>query len=318
MARRIKITADENSDKLKKPNDLEQADSGISKDPEQSSAPEDTKAPEETVCKGSEISDIDNARLIKALQQYDNEMLEQFFAKSDDEPPVSISSEGRRKMKDTLAPWLGADRAELLMEREEIASHNRIKAWRHKKRVQLAKWTARWSATAAVVLLMVMSGNFIGNNAMAFRVPQAGVVAEKKTDYSKFHINESEIESDSSLGDLDGKIGVQYVLTDVIEGFVLEDKIVTPGMSYYVYSNLDNQRYQFSQYIAEDDVAINTEENDFVVIDSSFGDAYYFEYGTSKSLVWNYNGYSFKLEGNISKDQLLSLQKSIRKEELRK
>lgn len=313
MARRIKITADENSDKLKKPNDLEQADSGISKDPEQSSAPEDTKAPEETVCKGSEISDIDNARLIKALQQYDNEMLEQFFAKSDDEPPVSISSEGRRKMKDTLAPWLGADRAELLMEREEIASHNRIKAWRHKKRVQLAKWTARWSATAAVVLLMVMSGNFIGNNAMAYRLPDVSFSTIDKNKYTKIFIEESEHLNEFESEELQ-YIETVYMPGKIIEGYSLLNKIENPQIMYCVYENGLGERYYFTQQVQADNIAVNTEAQVIDEIDTIYGPAQFYNYNGQSGLTWVYHNYYFKIEGEFSEDILLEIQESLQKE----
>lgn len=314
MARRIIFTADENSDRLKKHNNLEQADSGISVGLERPPATEDMKSSEAADGKGSEIADIDNARLIEALQQYDNELLEQFFAESDDEPPVSISPEGRRKMKDTLAPWLGADRAELLVKREEQASNARIKAWKHKKRARLAKRAVRWSATAAVVLLMVMSGNYVGNDAMAFKVPNIGYISEKQADHSKFKTPEANTFLDSDKEKMDG-ITTVYVLTECIEGCELKDKITTADSILYVYANSGNKNYQFSQFVLDSGIGVNTEMKDYKKIDSSFGDAYYVEYKSTKSLFWNYNGYSFSIEGNISKEELLFLQKSIRREE---
>lgn len=78
---------------------------------------------------------------------------------------------------------------------------------------------------------------------------------------------------------------------------------------------VEERYYQFSQVRLDNDIEINTEDKDYILLDSAYGDAYYYEYKDIKSLFWNYNGYSFRIEGNITKEELLTLQKSIRKED---
>lgn len=315
MARRIKIAADENSDRLKKHDDLEQTDSGIFMGPERSSALGDAEPSEAAVSKGSEISDMDNARLIKALQQYDNELLEQFFAESDDEPPVSISPEGRRKMKDALAPWLGAERAELLIEREEIASQKRIRAWKHKKRVQLAKRTVRWCATAAVILLMVMSENFIGNDAMAFRLPDVKYFLTAKNEYSKLRLDLSESEDyngdDSPILE---SIETHYCLGTNVEGYQLLDISESSRLCMYMYQNSTGNSFVFIQQLSDLDIEINTEQNNVKKVESLYGDALLYDYNDLKGLAWNYHNYLFKIEGDLSEQQLIKFQEYLTKE----
>lgn len=313
MARKIKITADENSDRLKKHNNLEQADSGISMGPERLPASEDIKSSEAAEGKGSEIADIDNARLIKALQQYDNELLEQFFAESDDEPPVSISPEGRRKMKDTLAPWLGADRAELLVKREEQASNARIKAWKHKKRVKLAKRAVRWSATAAVVLLMVMSGNFVGNDAMAYRLPDVSFSTIDKNKYTKIFIEESECLDKFESEELE-YIETVYMPKKILDGYALLNRIDNPQILYCVYENSSGDRYYFTQQVQADNIAVNTEAQVIDEIDTIYGPAQFYNYNGQSGLTWVYHNYYFKIEGAFSKDILMEIQESLQKE----
>lgn len=256
-----------------------------------------------------ESSKIDYAQLIKALQQYDNEMLEKFFDQPQDEPPVSLSDKGRENLRDTLSQLIGDNRADLLIQKEQKQYLADKKSWQHEKRTRFVKRTVRWGSMAASIGIAIFVVNIFSNSTMAFRLPQAGISFEKKEDYTKFRPVENEPILDNSQD------SAKYVLTIKIEGFRLVDKIIATDMNYYVYQNDNNQSYQFSQFLLDDNVGINTEEKDYTLIDSPFGDAFYYEFGSSIGLVWNYNGYLFRIEGNISKDQLLYLQKSVEKEE---
>ncbi len=286
MARRWKKTlADEDSDKFIKKDENEQNE--------------------------FEASKIDYAQLIKALQQYDNEMLEKFFDQPEDEPPISLSDRGRENLRNSLSQLIGENRADLLIQKEQNQYQADMKTWKRSKRARIVKRTVRWGAVAASIWIAIFIGNIFSNDSMAFRLPNVGIISENKGEYSKFKPIEDATSYESSMCE----DSARYVLTSTIEGFILMDKIVTSDMNYYVYRNEDDQGYQFSQFLLADNVGINTEEKNYTRIDSPFGDAYYYEFGSSVGLVWNYNGYLFRIEGNISMDQLLYLQESVRKEE---
>lgn len=262
-----------------------------------------------------ESSKIDYAQLIKALQQYDNEMLEKFFDQPQDEPPVSLSDKGRENLRDTLSQLIGDNRADLLIQNEQKQYQADKKSWQHEKRTRFVKRTVRWGSMAASIGIAIFVVNIFSNSTMAFRLPKVELISDKKDDYSKLGPKE-DTDSDGKLFDnTENGISTQYVLTEIIEGFELSDKVITSSMCFYVYSNSNIESYYFTQELVEHNVGINTEEKDYCIIDSPFGDAYYFRYGSSQSLVWNYNGYTFSIEGNITKEQLLSLQKSVQKED---
>ena len=53
----------------------------------------------------------------------------------------------------------------------------------------------------------------------------------------------------------------------------------------------------------------DSEKNDIV-----FGDAYYYEKDGTYKFVWSFEGYVFKIEGSLSKDEMVDLANSLRLE----
>lgn len=256
----------------------------------------------------------EDAILLKALQQYDDEMLDKFFNEEDDEKPVPLSDEGRENIKELFSQWIGPDNAEAVLKKEEENYQKDFRRWKQKRRGRILAHASHWSIRVAAAVFLVVICAVNTDSSLAFKLPNVGfkeIVGEDRTKLFAKNNDTNETISEISKS----SIQTYYYLSDTIDGFSLASKSSLQHLVLYEYQNSNGDTYFFSQQLLENNIGINTEENPYTIIDSPFGNAYYFDYGNTRSLAWNYNEYSFKIEGEISKKELLELQKSIRKEE---
>lgn len=259
-----------------------------------------------------ESSKIDYAQLIKALQQYDNEMLEKFFDQPQDEPPVSLSDKGRENLRDTLSQLIGDNRADLLIQNEQKQYQADKKSWQHEKRTRFVKRTVRWGSMIASILIFVtIVGSIWGNNAMAYKLPKNSFFSVVKDKYTKLYLQTDESEKVEPIDEIE----YYYSPNLLIEGYDLTEKIRSKRMLQYTYTNSYGDEYYFTQQISDSGVGINTEEHDGISTETLYGNAIYYSYCGISGLLWEYRGYRFKLEGKLSEAQLLKIQESLRKEE---
>lgn len=257
-------------------------------------------------------NDPEDAILLKALQQYDDEMLDKFFNEEDDEKPIPLSDEGRENIKELFSEWIGPENAEAVLKKEEENYQKDFRRWKQKRRGRTLAYASHWSirVAAAVFLMVICAVNT--DSSLAFKLPEVGFEAINKGEYTQIFIKSYESENDSWDNE---KIETKFVLDKVIEGYDLVDTIITQRMCYYVYQNSALDMYYFIQQNDKFDVGINTEQTQETILSTLYGDANFYQYDKGNGLIWDYRGYSFKIEGRLSKEQLISLQESLRKEE---
>ncbi len=258
-------------------------------------------------------NDPEDAILLKALQQYDDEMLDKFFNEEDDEKPIPLSDEGRENIKELFSQWIGPENAEAVLKKEEENYQKDFRRWKQKRRGRTLAYASHWSirVAAAVFLMVICAVNT--DSSLAFKLPEVGFEAIVGSERTRLHIKK-ELDSDREE-DTMGQIKTKYKLEKVIEGFSLIDSISTARMLHYTYGNTEGDLYNFTQQIKQANVGINTEQNKDIPIDTLYGTAYFYEYNEQCGLLWEYGDYLFKIEGKISKDDLLDLQQSLVKKE---
>ena len=97
----------------------------------------------------------------------------------------------------------------------------------------------------------------------------------------------------------------------VLDGYSLSDEVVLEDLILSIYSNGDSV-YIFSQQTKNTWLSANTEEQKAEIMQTMYGTAEFYQYGEINSIVWQYQGYIFKIEGEISQEELLLLLESLK------
>lgn len=256
-------------------------------------------------------NDPEDAILLKALQQYDDEMLDKFFNEEDDEKPIPLSDEGRENIKELFSQWIGPENAEAVLKKEEENYQKDFRRWKQKRRGRTLAYASHWSirVAAAVFLMVICAVNT--DSSLAFKLPEVGFEAIVGSDYSKLRLDKTlESQNDEILTD----IKTYYYLSNTLEGYELTDKIEFSDLVIYLYIS-NNSSYSFSQQVQSTDISTNTEQVLGEEIDIMYGKAFFYQFNSVSSLVWNYQGYTFKIEGRLLKSDLIQLSESLKKEE---
>ena len=254
-------------------------------------------------------NDPEDALLIKALQRYDDEMLDQLFGQSDDEKPVPLSAKGHEQIQELFSQWLGPEKAKLMLEKEDAAYQNELRRWKNIRRQRRLVRVRRWGSAAAAALFAVILGTLGMQSSLAFKLPEVGFEAVVGSERTRLTAETSE-----QGGEADG-IDVYYTLGKVLDGYEKIEDIKTAFLNSQTYQNFSGDIYTFSQQLISENIGVNTEMGEGQYIKTMYGEAYYFTYKNISSLVWNYHGYAFKIEGSLSKDELLQLQAYLIQEE---
>lgn len=253
--------------------------------------------------------------LAEALKRYDDELIDEFFNEEDDEKPVPLTEHGRQGMKHLLEQWVGPEDAQKILQQEQETYEADLARWKKKRQARLYRRMRRWGTVAAAAVFTLIISTVNVQDSLAFKLPTAGFKAAVKDDYTQLFVEDDEEES----GDTDEmleSIQTYYVLDKTLPGYELAEVLKNEMICYYLYQNEQNgDTYTFIQQIEKMNVKINTEHEDGVELDSLYGTAYLFNYDGRLGLSWNYSGYSFRLEGNLSKEQMLILQSYLVKEE---
>lgn len=268
---------------------------------------------------GTEISDDpsgmwteEEEQLLKeALKRYDDEMMDEYLTASDDEKPIPLTSEGRAKMKSLLEQWVGPDDADQILNAEQKKYKEDLDRWKEKRQKRMRRHWRLWGSVAAAAVFTVIIS--VGNvqDSLAFKLPAAGFEAAVKDDYTQLFVEKDE-DQESDNGGID-KIETRYFLGIILDGYSLSDQIELSNLIVSVYENGDNF-YSFTQQTQSSQISTNTEQFEGEQIDTMYGKAYFVQFEKINSLVWSYQNCVFRLEGTISKNDLLALLESLYRE----
>lgn len=268
---------------------------------------------------GTEISDDpsgmwteEEEQLLKeALKRYDDEMMDEYLTASDDEKPIPLTSEGRAKMKALLEQWVGPDDADQILNAEQKKYKEDLDRWKEKRQKRMRRHWRLWGSVAAAAIFTVIIS--VGNvqDSLAFKLPAAGFEAAVKDDYTQLKRGEVELEQnqDTEINQIDTRYSLGYVL----EGYSVSDCIILSDLIIYIYKNSDKS-YSFIQQVQNSQIFTNTEQQDGEFIQTMYGIAFYSHSVEGNSIVWQYQGYTFRIDGPLSKNDLLILLESLKKD----
>lgn len=245
--------------------------------------------------------------LAEALKRYDDELIDEFFNEEDDEKPVPLTEHGRQGMKHLLEQWVGPEDAQKILQQEQETYEADLARWKKKRQARLYRRMRRWGTVAAAAVFTLIISTVNVQDSLAFKLPTAGFKAAVKDDYTQLFVEDDEEESYSPSYD---EIETKYSLSRVLDGYYMSEQIELSDYIITVYEN-GNDFYSFIQYTQSFQTSANTEQYSGEPIETMYGTAYYLQYDNTNSLVWNYQGYTFRLEGSISREDLLKLLESL-------
>ena len=169
---------------------------------------------------------------------------------------------------------------------------------------------------AASVLLAaaVLTLAFNKDVANAYWWEDLSFLMENFDEYSKLDIY-NVIKHDNA--EYPDTIETVYVPTVVAEGYEVESEEVLLKQVKIVYVNQNNIRYTFFQETQDMGQHINTENTEQKVYKTLYGDAYYSENIGENQLVWYYEDYVFRVQGNVDYDEMIKIANSLQLEEKR-
>ena len=249
--------------------------------------------------------------LAEALKRYDDELIDEFFNEEDDEKPVPLTEHGRQGMKHLLEQWVGPEGAQKILQQEQETYEADLARWKKKRQARLYRRMRRWGTVAAAAVFTLIISTVNVQDSLAFRLPTAGFKAAVKDDYTQLFVEKDE-DQESDNGGID-KIETRYFLGIILDGYSLSDQIELSNLIVSVYENGDNF-YSFTQQTQSSQISTNTEQFEGEQIDTMYGKAYFVQFEKINSLVWSYQNCVFRLEGTISKNDLLALLESLYRE----
>lgn len=106
------------------------------------------------------------------------------------------------------------------------------------------------------------------------------------------------------------KITVGYIP----EGFELESKDNSSKMSYYKYTSLDNSTFTVYKSASSGEIYFDTETNNSETICINNISYTYSEntLSNNKNIAWIVNDYVYRVDGNLSKDEMFKIAESIK------
>lgn len=245
--------------------------------------------------------------LAEALKRYDDELIDEFFNEEDDEKPVPLTEHGRQGMKHLLEQWVGPEDAQKILQQEQETYEADLARWKKKRQARLYRRMRRWGTVAAAAVFTLIISTVNVQDSLAFKLPTAGFKAAVKDDYTQLFVEDDEEESYNPSHD---EIETKYSLSRVLDGYYMSEQIEMLKFCVSIYENGDDF-YSFTQQIQSFQTSANTEQYNGESIETMYGTAYYLQYDNNNSLVWNYQGYTFRLEGSISREDLLKLLESL-------
>ncbi len=272
----------------------------------------DDSLEDDTSFKNEALEDMDDEAFWdsifqKGLQAYDDEKIQEFLNEEIDEDlmPMVFSAQAQQDMIAALADAIGVDAATEIVEKQAKKLEWERAQWKHERRLKRRRKVIKGISAAAAVIVILIGVGYFGEQAGAWSLPKISFNTIDRENYSDVMLESS--------GDIvRTEIEQVYELGMVLDGYELVDSIVMDEMSYFTYANSKGEMYSFTQQIEALDMLINTEYKKEEIIDTLYGETIWCSYDNINCLIWNYQGYTFLIEGNLSKEQSLELQNHLK------
>ena len=183
-----------------------------------------------------------------------------------------------------------------------------------KKRFSHAGSWQTWQKAVASICLVVVACFAFTMSVDALRVP---VVHFFSKNQNRYNIIKTESEADIFAPDpaeseyYHDTIEHIYVPGIVLEGY---EEVMRQEMERFVFLQYEREQgleYMFYQYVDNTHNWMNNEAVNFEECQINTGTAYYFEENEDYNLIWQYDGYVFRISGDITRDDMITLADSL-------
>lgn len=165
----------------------------------------------------------------------------------------------------------------------------------------------RWQKIAASVLITLVVLGSVTMSTDALRVPIVKFFSSSKTGYNM-------VMAETGSGDSNYHEYIEnvYVLSETLDGYEEISRTDGKRMIWIEYQNSNENIYDFYQ-TADASVSnwMDNADASYEKYNASIGDVYFQSKDGLNTLVWAYDGYVFKLSGNISKGDMILLADSL-------
>lgn len=287
---------------------------------------------------------------IEKLNQKMDEDMEDMLSASEPLPPHEFSQRYEDKLRESLIERLGKEKAEEILRRRANARKNQVcasdmaeksdekmpendaknsKAQKsqevhpletckkssgqsRKKKISHFPISGFTKAAASVLIIIAASLIFGKNEAQASWWENMQFIVKSYKEYSRIEAYE---EVDREGVDYPQTIEKKYVPTKVAEGYeeVARDelskqiRIIYKDNKEKIYTYIQqNTRYGAAYKIQMDTI--------YELIETSYGKAYYCENIGENQIYWDYTGYMFSLQGDLTLEEMLKILDSIQLE----
>jgi len=103
----------------------------------------------------------------------------------------------------------------------------------------------------------------------------------------------------------------RYTLGKTLEGYKLISEEIDDMRILREYQNNEQDTYRFLQYEQEGKRCFDNENVKYTVLNNIYNDSMLSESNGEYHLVWNYDGYMFKISGALTKDEIVALAESL-------
>lgn len=287
---------------------------------------------------------------IEKLNQKMDEDMEDMLSASEPLPPHEFSQRYEDKLRESLIERLGKEKAEEILRRRANARKNQVcasdmaeksdekmpendaknsKAQKsqevhpletckklsgqsRKKKISHFPISGFTKAAASVLIIIAASLIFGKNEAQASWWENMQFIVKSYKEYSKIEAYE---EVDREGVDYPQTIEKKYVPTKVAEGYeeVARDELSKQIVIEYE-NSFKNVQYIYWQQTQDMGEHINTENTVYLKTNTAYGTAYYCKKLDECQLYWDYNGYMFSLQGDLTLEEMLKILDSIQLE----
>ena len=164
----------------------------------------------------------------------------------------------------------------------------------------------RWQKIAASVLITLVVLGSVTMSTDALRVPIVKFFSSSKTGY-----NVVMAETGSGDSNYHEYIENVYVLSETLDGYEEISRTDGKRMISIEYSNDIQDYYVYDQMVDSINNWVDNEKALYEECEISVGKAYFQCFDKDNSLIWSYDGYVFRLSGDISKTEMIRLANSL-------
>lgn len=271
----------------------------------------DAQTSEDRIPRG--LSDTHERRFRANLIRYYDEETARIILESRAQAKADVE-EGRidlKQLTQDVPPEFYTDKemaqdASLKKARDDWEKQQKRAAARKKRNTPDRFGFRRWQKIAAAVLVVFVVLGSVTMNTEALRVPIVKFFSSSKTGYNM-------VMAETGSGDSNYHEYIEnvYVLSETLDGYEEVSRTDTRRMISIEYANETQEYYVYNQMVDSINNWVDNEKALYEECNISTGKAYFQCFDTDNSLIWAYDGYVFRLSGDISKSDMLSLADSL-------